>query len=321
MRTFKKLLLALCWVPVLAMAADYPAAPVKLVHAYPGGLVDAGARALAEQLGARWKQPVVVEGKPGANELLAGDTVAKAPADGHTLLVASETVLANNLYLYSKLPFDPVQDLVPVGELFQIRFGLVVRGDLPVNTLADFVALMKKEGARHSYASAGPGSPLHLAMEGFRRSAGGFPITHVPYKTIAQVAQDLLGGRVDALFISVPFATPFLASGKLKILAVTGKSRLAAAPTVPTFAELGYPDVDYSTSIGLLAPRGTPPETIARLGADVREVLRSDEFARRFLAPNGLEAVASEPQQYASTLATRRAATQRLIKALDIKLE
>ncbi|HSV82201.1 MAG TPA: tripartite tricarboxylate transporter substrate binding protein [Ramlibacter sp.] len=320
MHKFRVLLSALLAAPLLAFGADYPAGPVKFVHAFPGGLVDGGARAFAELLGARWGQPAVVESKPGANEILAADSVAKSPKEGQTLLVATETPLANNLYLYRKLPFDPVQDLVPVTELFRVRFGLVVRGDLPVNSVPEFIALMKKDGARHSYASSGPGGPLHLAMESFRRAAN-FDMTHVPYKTIAQVSQDLLGGRVDAIFISVPFALPFVPSGKLKILGVTGQGRLASAPTVPTFAELGFPQVDYTTTVGLMAPAGTPPAVVAKLAADARAVARSDEFARRFLQPNGLEAVASEPQQFAAALAARRAATQRLMQALDIKPE
>lgn len=316
-------LLAL-WMALLApsgvRAADYPAAPVKLVHAYPGGLVDVGARTLADLLSARWKQPVVVEGKPGASELLAGDAVAKAPKDGLTLLVGTEVPFANNLFLFNRLPFDPLADLEPLTELFEVRFGLVVRGDLPASTLAEFVALMKREGASRSYASSGNGGPLHLAMEGFRRAAG-FEMLHVPYKTIAQVGQDLLGGRLDAVFISVPFALPFLASGKLKLLAVTGASRMKAAPAVPTFAEAGYPGIDDRTSIVLAAPRGVPPEVLRKLQADVAEVLASREFNDRFLAPNGLQSAGGSPKQVQDMLAGRRQAVQRLVKALGLQPE
>jgi len=189
-----------------------------------------------------------------------------------------------------------------------------------VASLKDFVELMRRDGARHSYASSGPGGPLHLAMEGLRRSAG-FEMLHVPYKTLAQVAQDLLGGRVDAVFASVPFALPFLPSGRLKLLAVTGSSRMKLAPDVPTFAELGLGGVDDKTSIVLALPRGTPADVVRKLHADVKETLLSREYAERFLAPNGLEAVGSDPQLAADALAARRAVVQRLIKALDIKVE
>lgn len=316
----------LAWAPLATLApgalhaADFPAGPVKLVHAYPGGLVDNAARTLANALTSQWAQPVVVEGKPGANELIAGDSVAKAPKDGTTLMLASEAVMVNNLYLYQKLPFDPLKDLVPVSELFQIRFALVTRGNLPANTLAEFVSLMKTSGASHTYASSGQGGPLHLAMEGFRRTAG-FEMLHVPYKTLPQLAQDLLGGRVDAVFVSAPFAVPFLASGQLKMLAITGQGRHPAAPAVPTFAELGFAGVDYNTSIGLVAPAGTPPEVLTRIGNDVRGVVRSEAFGRTFLQPNGIEAVASDGAQYTATLIARRATTQRLIRELGIRLE
>lgn len=310
----------LCAAVLSVAAAEFPAGPVKFVHAFPGGLVDAGTRALADQLSARWKQPAVIEGKPGGNEVLAARFVATAPADGHTLLVATESVLVNNLYLYRKLSVDARRDLVPVGELFEISFALVVRGDLPVSNVQEFVEMMRKEGKRRVYASSGPGSPLHLAMEGFRQGAG-FEMTHVPYKTMAQVTQDMLGGLVDAVFISVPAALPFVPSGKLKILAVTGARRSALAPETPTFAELGFKGMDYRSSVALMAPRATPPDVLRGLGADVREVLRSQEFAGRFLAPNGLKAGAGDAQQLQDMLAARRIATERLIKDLDIRLD
>lgn len=310
----------LMWAPLLAQATELPTSPVKLMHAYPGGLVDQAARALTAPLSARWHQAVVVDPRPGGNELIAGEVVAKGPRDGSTLLLATETVMANNLYLYNKLPFDPVQDLLPVSELFQIRFALVTRGDLPVSSLAEFVALMKKQGSQYNYGSSGTGGPLHLAMEGFRQQAG-FEMTHVPYKTLPQLAQDLLGGRVDAVFISAPFAIPFLASGKLKMLGITGRGRLPLVPQVPSFAESGFPEVDYATSIGLLAPKGTPAGLLQQIGQDVRAVVRSEEFGRQFLTPNGLDAVASEAGQYAATLSRRRAAVQKLIRSLDIRLD
>ncbi|HPR44634.1 tripartite tricarboxylate transporter substrate binding protein [Ottowia sp.] len=308
----------LLWAPLTALAAEFPSAPVKLIHAYPGGLVDNGARALATPLSVRWHQPVVVEPRPGANELLASEAVARSAKDGSTLLVATKTVMANNLFLFDKLRFDPWKELVPIRELFRIQFALVVRAELPVTSLTDFVALMKKEGARHNYGSSGTGGPLHLAMEGFRRRAG-FEIEHVPYKTIAQVAQDLLGGHVDAVFISAPFALPFVQSGKLKMLAVTGPERLRIAPKVPTFAESGYPGTDDSTSVGLLARHGTPAPVLASIGRDAAAVLRSDEFRQTFLAPNGLEASDADAAQYAASLQARRGTVQQLFKQLGIQ--
>lgn len=302
------------------MAADYPSAPVKIVHAYPGGLVDVASRVLAERLAIAWKQPVIVDVKPGANELIAGDAVAKAAGDGYTLFLGTEANFANNPNLYAKMPFDPAVDLVPVTELFEIRFALVVRGDLPVRTLKEFVELMRKDGAKYSYASSGVGGPLHLAMEDFRRSVG-FEVVHVPYKQLSQVMQDLMGGRVDATFVSVGAAMPFVASGRLKVLAVTGGTRLKTAPDVPTFAEAGYQGVDYKTSIGLAVPKGAPPAVVQKIQADVKAVLISKEFTERVLAPNDIDAIGSEPQQFANTIAARRASSKRLIKTLNVQLD
>lgn len=303
-----------------AHAAEFPSGPVRIVHGYPGGLVDVAARVLADGLAQAWKQPVVVDPKPGGNEMIAGETVVRAAPDGQTLYIGTEATFANNPHLYAKMPFDPAVDMVPVTELFEIRFGLVTRGDLPAADLKEFVALMKRDGARYAYASSGVGGPLHLAMEGFRQAAG-FEMTHVPYKTIAQVMQDLLGGRVDALFVSAGAALPFVAKGQLKLLAVTGATRLKTAPSVPTFAESGYPGVDYKTSLGLAVPKGTSPATVQKIQADVRAVLLSKAFSDKVLAPNDIEPVASTPAQFAAMTAQRRAAAQRLIRSLDIKPE
>jgi len=312
--------LLLCALMGASSAADFPSAHVKITHGLPGGLVDAASRALGELLSTRWKQPVIVDSKPGASEMLAADAVARAPKDGHSLLVVSEAVTVNNPLLYRKPLVDADRDLVAVQELFEVPFALIVRADLGVNSLQEFVALMKKDGKRYSYASSGVGSPLQLAMEGFARSAG-FAIVHVPYKTIGQLQQDMMGGTLDAAFLGVNSALPFVKSGRLKMLAVTGAVRANAAPQVPTFAELGHKSVDYRTSITLMAPRGTPPDTLARLGADVREVLHSEEYAQRFMRPQDLKPGISDASQLAAQTATRRENTRRLIEALDLKLE
>lgn len=301
-------------------ASDFPSGPVRVVHGYPGGLIDVAARVLADGLATAWKQPVVVDPKPGGNELIAGDAVAKSKGDGLTLLVGTETTFANNPHLYSKMPFDPVTDLVPVSELFEVRFGLVVRADLPVQSLPEFVALMKKDGVKHSYASSGVGGPLHLAMEDFKTTAG-FDITHVPYKVLPQVLQDLLGGRIDAVFLSAGTVLPFVAKGQLKMLAVTGAARLKSAPGIPTFAESGYAKVDYKTSVGVAVPKGTPPAVVQKIHTDIRAVVRSKAYVDKVLAPSDIDPIASEPGAYAGQMAQRRATTQKLIQALNIKLD
>lgn len=317
-RTFAALLLSLA--VFSAEASDFPSAPVRITHGLPGGVVDAATRALGELLSVKWKQPVIVEGKPGANEMIAAETVTRGAKDGHNLLVATESVSINNGLVYRKPLVDAERELVPVHELFEIPFALIVRADLGVNSVQEFVALMKKDGKKYSYASAGVGSPLQLAMEGFARDAG-FEIVHVPYKTLGQLQQDMAGGTLDAAFLGVNAALSFVKAGKLKLLAVTGSARHPAAPQAPTFGELGLRNVDYRTSIALLAPRGTPPQTLARITADVHEALHSEEFARRFLRAHELKASAADGRQYAEAMAARRAATKRLVDTLNIKLD
>lgn len=306
--------------PWLARAADFPSGPVKIVHGYPGGLIDVASRVLADALATIWKQPVVVDAKPGGNEIIASDFVAKAPGDGQTIYIGTETTFANNPNLYAKMPFDPAVDLLPVTEMFEVRFGLVVRADLPAQNLAEFVALMKKDGSKYSFASSGVGGPLHLAMEDFRRTAG-FEMTHVPYKVLPQVMQDLIGSRIDAVFLSAGTVLPFVANGRMKMLAVTGPARLKSAPGIPTFTEQGYAGVDYKTSVGVAVPKGTPAAVIQKIQAHVKAVVWSRAYVERVLAPSDIEPLGSEPAQYGALNATRRAAAQRLIRSLNIQLE
>ncbi|MBI5716633.1 MAG: tripartite tricarboxylate transporter substrate binding protein [Burkholderiales bacterium] len=298
--------------------APWPARAVRIVHAYPGGPLDAAIRFMAERLSAAWGQPVLVDPRPGANEILSADVVAKSAPDGYTLLIGTEATFANNPYLYRKLPYEP-NDLVPVSELFAINFGLIVRGDLPANTVAELIAALKG-GARYSYASVGLGNPLHLAMENFKRVAG-VEMLHVPYRTTPQAIQDILGGRIDACFGSVQIATPFLASKQMKLLAMTGSTRLKAAPVVPTFTELGLAAVDYRTFVAVAVPRGTPADVVQRIHEGFSQVLGTRETLDKVLDPNGYEGAASDPAKFAASLVARRAAAQRLIRALDVRLD
>ena len=322
----RQLLLSVLALLLLALTAgsagaqDYPARPVRIVHPYPGGPLDAAIRALGDRLSVQWKQPIVIDARPGANEIIAADVVAKSPPDGHTLFIGTESTFASNAYLFTKLPYDPVRDLQPVSQLYDIQFGLIVRGGLPVRNVAEFVALMKKEGEQHTYASTGPGTALHLGMESLRQATD-IQITHVPYKATTQVMQDLLGGRIDAVMGSTQIAAPFAADGRLRMLAISGAARQKVLPSVPTFAEAGFPQVDVRTFVGLAVPAGTPEPVLARLQADFATVLKSAEFREKVLEPNGYDAVASTPAQFREFLARKRAQVQSQIRALGVKVE
>lgn len=302
-----------------ALAQDFPQRAVRIVHPYPGGPLDAAVRMLAERLTAAWGQPVIVDPKPGASEILAADSVAKAKPDGYTWFIGTESTFVNNAFLYAKLPFDAATDLTPVSELFAINFGLIVRGDLPVTNIAEFVALARQRGGELKYASTGVGTGPHLAMEDFRRTAG-FDILHVPYKAAPQAVQDLLGGQVDALFGTVQIALPFQASGRLKMLAITGNTRLKVAPTVPTFTEAGFPTASYRSSIGLAVPKGTPPAVIEKIHTSLRAILLSQESSASLMTPNGYEPIGSDSAAFSATTQQRRRPAEKLIRNLQINL-
>ena len=264
---------------------------MRLVVPYPPGApVDALARGLAETLSPIWGQPVLVETRAGANEIVAATAVAKAPPDGHVLLLATDAAYTQNALLYDKLPYDARRDLTPVSRVVLVNMVLIVRGDLPAPTLREFVALMKREGRERHYASAGAGGTTHLAMESFKQEAG-FELRHVAYKGIAPAMQDLLGGSMDALFAGASAAMGHLGSGRVRVLAVSGARRSFALPDVPTFAESGIP-FDGDSWLAIMGPPGMPADVAATLNREIAATLREPETQER-LAKIGLIVVAS----------------------------
>ncbi len=300
--------------------AQYPEKPVRIVHAYPGAPLDVAVRFMAEKLSQAWKQPVVVDTRPGASEIIAGDTVAKAAPDGHTLFVGAESNFTNNQFLFNKLPFDPERDLVPVSQLYDVPFCLIVPAGSPARTLRDFVQLHQGTGAGAPYASTGAGGPNHIAMETLKRQLK-IELQHIPYKVGPQLIQDLIAGRVSALIAGAYTAAPFVDSGKLRVLAVSGAQRQKALPSSPTFSEAGYPDIDLRTFGGLAAPRGTPAEVVAKIQRDVAVILRSDEFRVKIGEPFGYVPVASSPEAFARFLKDGRSTAKAQIEALHLKLD
>ncbi|VCU71787.1 Tripartite tricarboxylate transporter family receptor [Pigmentiphaga humi] len=263
-------------------AGNFPERPVRLIVAHtPGGLVDTFARYMAQNLSAKWGQPVVVENKPGANQAIANEHVARSPADGYTLLVGTQTGLVFNAIVRNDLPFDPIRDFAPVSGLFTTPFYLVVNPKVPARDVNELVALAKSHPGKLTFASIGVGSAHQLAAEMFKTLTG-TDILHVAYKGSAPAMTELLGGQVDMMFEGGASSLPNVRAGKLRALGSTGKHRSEAMPDVPAIGET-VPGYELTVWIGLVAPAGTPQAVLDKLNRDTVEVLERrgthDKFA------------------------------------------
>ena len=264
--------------------AAYPDKPVRLIVPFaPGGATDVVARLLATRLNQLWKQQIVVENKPGAGGNIGADLVAKSPADGYTLLLASPAEIAINQYLHASMPFDAARDLAPVAKIATAPLVLVVNSRSPANTVQDLVQHIKGRKAGVNYASSGTGGPQHLAGELFRLMTG-TSMTHVPYKGGAPATTDLLGGHVEMFFSGLPPALPHINSGRLRALAVTTAKRSSLLPQVPTVAESGFPGFAIENWQGLFAPTGTPLSVIAQIAEHVAAISADKTFADQLTA-------------------------------------
>ena len=292
-------LLSLCC--FVADAGPWPAKPVRIVVAYPpGGGIDILARQLADKLATPWGQPVIVENKPGANTILAADLVAKA-ADGHTVLMTSEGTFSINPHMYAKLPYDPQRDFLPVTLLVLLQQLLVANPSLPANNLAELIALAKARPGSINYASYGSGSQPHLSGEMLKYKAG-IDLVHVPYKGISLAVPAVMAGEVQLTFSGIATSMALLKSGRIKAIAIGGPRRSPLLPEVPTFSELGYPEVETHAWFGLFLPAGAPREAVTRLYQDTRKILDEPGFRRKQLIEKGYEVVGSPPAEFSNYL-------------------
>lgn len=305
--------------PAMAQPGDvgaFPAKPVRIVVPYAaGGPVDGLVRALGRALQDEWKQPVLIDNKPGANEIIAAEAVARSPADGYTLLGATEAALTMNQHLYARLPYSPAQDLLPVTRLVDMPLAFAVPASLPVNNLKEFIALARQSGDKPlAYASGGAGGISHLPMAMFVKNEN-ITMTHVAYKGAAPTIPDLIANIVQASALAVPVVEPYVKAGTMKALAVSAPHRLAALPNVPTFEEAGVKDIQARFHVGIVAPRGTPPAIIAKISADARRVLNSPDFRSRFIDPFSYVVYGSTPAEYAAFLEQDRLRQGERVKA------
>jgi tripartite-type tricarboxylate transporter receptor subunit TctC len=255
-----------------AVAQDYPSRAVKIVVPFgAGGPADVFARVLAQHLSDDLKQPFVVEDRPGAGSIIGTDAVAKSPPDGYTLLVMSNTHTTNESLIPNK-PFELMRDFVPVAPINYSDLIMVVHPSVPAKTLAEFIALAKKDPGKLNYASSGAGTPYHMAGELFKAMSG-TDIVHVPHKASGEARNSVLGGHVQMMFDAVPTMLSNVAAGQVRALATTGKARAALTPDIPTVAEAGVPGYEATIWLGMMAPKGTPKAIVEKLNSEIRRIV------------------------------------------------
>ena len=303
----------------VALAQAWPNKPIRLVVNFPpGGAADQIARSVGVPLGEALGEPIVIENRPGANGNIGADAVAKSPPDGYTLLMSSGGAFSVNPHLYTKLPFDPVKDLVPVAAAARILVFLVVRPDLPAKSVDEFVALARANPGKLTYGSPGSDSSPHIAGEMLKRAAK-IDIVHVPYKGAAPALTDLLGGQLDFMF-DPGIGLPQVRAGKLRLLAVGSPKRSALFPDTPTLAEAGMAGFDADSWFGFYAPAGVPADILARLNREINRALQTPAVRERITAL-GAEAVALSAEEFAALQRADRERFGVVVREAGIKLD
>ncbi len=305
--------------PLAVAQPAYPSKAIRfLVGAPPGGSNDIFARAVGRRLNEAFKQPVVVENRPGANQMIAADLTAKAPADGHVIYITS-TSYTTGAAIQPKLPFDPVNDLAGITLLGKGPMVLVVHPSLPVKTMKEFLALARAKPGQLNYTSSGVGSINHLGTE-LLKSAAKIDIVHVPNKGMSPAITDLLAGNVQVLLVSLPSVTAQMKAGRLRSLGVSTAKRSSFAPDMPTIAEQGVPGYDVSLWWGVFTAAKTPRNVMERLNAEIHKSLAADEVKRLF-ADFGAEAAPTTPEAFSALVKNEIARWSKVIKDANIKPE
>ncbi len=318
-------LLALCAAALLMAAGNssagaqgFPSQTIKIIVPFtPGGSNDVVAREIAAGLQARLKQTAVVENRPGGGGTIAYQFVAKSPPDGHTLMIAPASFTMGP-HLSRKPVYNPVKEFAAINLVADVPFVMVVPASLPVNSVQEFIALAKTSPGKLTYGSVGQGTPQHLGGELFKMSAG-VDLIHVPFRGATMVIPDLLAGRIDMFIGAINSLLELINDGKLKTLALTsGTKRLASLPNVPTMAEVGLPDVQVGSGVGLVAPAGTPPEIIATLNREIAAIIADKGFHER-MAKIGVDVVGTTAAAYATMLRDDYEKWGKVVKAAKIE--
>lgn len=317
------LALATAATPLPAMAqsaASFPSKPIRLVIPYaPGGTTDILGRRMAQRMSEVLGQQVVADNRAGGNTGIGAETVAKAPADGHTLLFTNDATFVLNPVLFRSLPYDMGRDFMPVASVAYAALALVVNANTPANNMKELVAYVKSRSDL-GYGSFGAGSQPHIMGEMFKHATGA-DLVHVAYKGAGPAVTDVLGGQVLFTFPAFPTIQGYLAGGKLKVLAVSGDKRLAVAPDVPTFTESGFKDMDIGGWYALFAPAGTPGDVVAKLNTTINAILAERDFAEKTITSQGMEALVHTPEQIVMQMRSETERMATLVKKSGAKVE
>lgn len=301
-----------------AAAQTYPDHPVHMLVGYvPGGPNDIIARAIGERLAILWDKPVIIDNVPGASANIAGERVARAAPDGHTLLLANMNQIVVNPSLFEHMTFDPVKELAPVSEVAFTPNVLTVPNELPVRSVQELVAFVRSAPGRYTFGSPGVGTAQHLACELFKSRAG-LDLQHVPYRGAANVITDLLGNRLTLFCGNVAPLIALLREGKARGLAVTSRDRFPALPDLPTVAEEGFPGYEVTATFGIVTTAGTPGEVIERISEDTRRVLTDDGLRTR-LGAIGVVVTGTSPAEFAAAIGREHVLWAKVIKDAGLR--
>jgi len=299
--------------------AQYPERPVRVVVPLaPGGSGDIFMRALSKEIGMVWKQPIVIDNKPGAGTTLGGEIVAKAPADGYTLLLNVVTGSIGQV-AYPKLTYDPIKDFAPITMVFQTPFVLAVNSSLPVNSVAELILYAKANPGKLNFGSGGSGTMSHMSLELFK-SFVGIDIVHVPFKGSSPAMTALIGGQLDGMFDAPPSVMPFVKTGKLKALAVTTRARASSAAEVPTMIESGLPNFEVGVWFGLVAPAATPVDIVQKLNNDIVKALATPSLVES-LAQLGMDVRTMRSDEFSSYMRSESIKWTGVVKTAKIRFD
>ena len=303
---------------VAGAMAQYPNKPIRFILPFPGGATDFLGRVVGQRLAEALGQPVVIDNRPGAGGNLGIEIAARSAPDGYTLVLVAPNVTISPS-LYRKLNYDPVRDFAPVTPVATVTMVIITHPALPAQTLKEFIALAKSKPGQLNYGSGGSGTSLHLAGELFKITAG-VDLVHVPYKGASVAMNDVIGGRLDSLFIGIPAPAPHIKAGRLRGLAVLASQRSPVLPEVPTATEAGLPGFEVTTWYGVLAPAGTPKDIVARLNREIVRIMNAPDTKER-LAVVAADPMTSSPEQFSAYIKQEIARWSKVVRTAGLRAD